>query len=103
MAEKMAVTLGFSPCPNDTYIFNGLVHGKVPLSQVQFGRPYMLEDVETLNDWALQGRLDVTKLSFHALGHVPGPLCAAAGRGGFGARLRPLADHRQRRQTRPPC
>lgn len=69
MTEHNALTLGFSPCPNDTYIFNGLVHGKVPLAAVTFAEP-LLEDVETLNDWALQGRLDVTKLSFHALGHV---------------------------------
>ena len=69
MPENTVLTLGFSPCPNDTYIFNGLVHDKVPLAQVAFAAP-LLEDVETLNDWAMQGRLDVTKLSFHALGHV---------------------------------
>lgn len=69
MSETTVLTLGFSPCPNDTYIFNGLVHGRVPLAQAAFAAP-LLEDVETLNDWALQGRLDVTKLSFHALGHV---------------------------------
>jgi 1,4-dihydroxy-6-naphthoate synthase len=69
MADTSSLTLGFSPCPNDTYIFNGLVHGYVQPRQVHFNPP-VLEDVETLNEWALQGRLDVTKLSFHALGHV---------------------------------
>jgi len=69
MSEKMAVTLGFSPCPNDTYIFNALVHGKVPLTRLSLAG-VQLEDVETLNDWALQGRLDITKLSFHAFGHI---------------------------------
>jgi 1,4-dihydroxy-6-naphthoate synthase len=69
MSEKMAITLGFSPCPNDTYIFNALVHGKVPLSRCSLGE-VQLEDVETLNEWAAQGRLDITKISFHALGHV---------------------------------
>lgn len=69
MPEKRALSLGFSPCPNDTYIFHGLVHGKAPLTQAAFAEP-RLEDVETLNDWALRGILDVTKLSFHALGHV---------------------------------
>lgn len=63
------LTLGFSPCPNDTYIFCGLVHNRIPLEGISFARP-ILEDVETLNSWALQNRLDVTKLSFHALGHV---------------------------------
>jgi 1,4-dihydroxy-6-naphthoate synthase len=69
MIEKKALTLGFSPCPNDTYIFNALVHGKVPLSGFSLA-DVLLEDVETLNEWALQGRLDITKLSFHAFGHV---------------------------------
>ncbi|MBM9537361.1 1,4-dihydroxy-6-naphthoate synthase [Desulfobulbus alkaliphilus] len=69
MIEQQPISIGFSPCPNDTYIFNALVHGRVPLERVRFSEP-LLEDVETLNLWALRGRLDVTKLSFHALGHV---------------------------------
>ena len=69
MSETTALSLGFSPCPNDTYIFNALVHGQVRADQIQLQSP-MLEDVETLNSWALDQRLDVTKLSFHALGHV---------------------------------
>jgi len=63
------LSIGFSPCPNDTYIFCGLVNGKIPLSDWQL-QPAVLEDVETLNEWAMQARLDITKLSFHALGHV---------------------------------
>jgi 1,4-dihydroxy-6-naphthoate synthase len=63
------LTLGFSPCPNDTYIFHALVHNHIPLEHVSFAPP-VLEDVETLNSLALQAKLDVTKLSFHALGHV---------------------------------
>jgi 1,4-dihydroxy-6-naphthoate synthase len=69
MTEHTAVTLGFSPCPNDTYIFNALVHGNIPLSGVSLASVH-LEDVETLNEWALHGRLDISKLSFHAFGHV---------------------------------
>jgi 1,4-dihydroxy-6-naphthoate synthase len=63
------VTIGFSPCPNDTFIFYGLMHGHVPMRGVE-PAPAILADVESLNAWALEGRLDVTKLSFHALGHV---------------------------------
>lgn len=63
------LTLGFSPCPNDTFIFCGLVNGRVDLDGWSL-QQVVLEDVETLNEWALQGRLDVSKLSFHALGHV---------------------------------
>jgi 1,4-dihydroxy-6-naphthoate synthase len=63
------LTLGYSPCPNDTYIFYALVHNLVALPGISLAPP-VLEDVETLNLWALEERLDVTKLSFHALGHV---------------------------------
>lgn len=67
--KRADISIGFSPCPNDTYIFNGLVHNHVSIDGVDL-RGEVLADVETLNEWALEGRLDVTKLSFHALGHV---------------------------------
>ncbi|WP_417911770.1 1,4-dihydroxy-6-naphthoate synthase [Candidatus Electronema sp. TJ] len=66
---RRELTLGFSPCPNDTFIFCALAQGRIPLAHARFATP-LLEDVETLNNWAMQGRLDVTKLSVHALGHV---------------------------------
>ena len=69
MNNNKSLTLGYSPCPNDTYIFYGLAHGKVPLHKIELAAP-VLDDVETLNKWAMAARLDVTKLSFHALGHV---------------------------------
>ncbi|MCK4623518.1 MAG: 1,4-dihydroxy-6-naphthoate synthase [Desulfuromonadales bacterium] len=62
------LTLGYSPCPNDTFIFYGLIHGRIPCPGVSFIE--QLEDVETLNRLALEGRLDVTKISYHALGHL---------------------------------
>lgn len=58
----MTLTLGFSPCPNDTFIFDALVNRKIDSGDLQF--EFILEDVETLNQWARQGKLDVTKLSF---------------------------------------
>ena len=60
----MKLTIGFSPCPNDTFIFDALVNGKINTGDLQF-EP-VLEDVETLNQWALEGKLDITKLSFPA-------------------------------------
>lgn len=63
------LTIGFSPCPNDTFIFYALMHRRVQAAGLRFA-PAMLADVETLNEWAMAGRLDVTKISFHALGHV---------------------------------
>lgn len=60
----MKLTLGFSPCPNDTFIFDALVNQKIDTEGFEF-EP-VLADVETLNQWALEGKLDVTKLSFPA-------------------------------------
>ncbi len=61
----MKLTLGFSPCPNDTAIFDALVNKKIDTVGLDF-EP-VLEDVQTLNAWAAEGKLDVTKLSFPAL------------------------------------
>lgn len=60
----MKFTLGFSPCPNDTFIFDALVNQKIDTEGLQFEA--VLEDVETLNRWALEGKLGITKLSFPA-------------------------------------
>ncbi len=60
----MKLTLGFSSCPNDTFIFDALVNKKIDTGDIEFDE--ILEDVETLNQWAIKGKLDVTKLSFPA-------------------------------------
>lgn len=60
----MKFTLGFSPCPNDTFIFDALVNRKIDTEDISFEA--VLEDVETLNQWTLQSKLDITKLSFPA-------------------------------------
>src|SRR5690554_6110195 len=62
------LTLGYSPCPNDTLIFAALVHNQVPCAGLSFNE--RLEDVETLNRLALKATLDLTKISYHAFGHV---------------------------------
>lgn len=59
----MNMTIGFSPCPNDTYIFAALINGWIDTKGLEF--TVHMEDVETLNEWAAAGRLDVTKMSFH--------------------------------------
>ena len=64
---KNPLTLGFSPCPNDTFMFYPLVHGLVDTGGYSFNE--RLEDVETLNKLAVKGVLDVTKVSYAALGH----------------------------------
>jgi len=60
----LKLSLGFSPCPNDTFIFDALVNNKIDTEGLEFN--VYLEDVETLNKWALEGKLDITKLSFPA-------------------------------------
>ncbi len=64
----MKLTIGYSPCPNDCFIFDALIHGKIDTEGLQF--EVLLEDVETLNKKALKGELDITKLSYHAFAYV---------------------------------
>lgn len=60
----MKLTLGFSPCPNDTFIFEAMVHGRVDTEGLEFD--WFLADVEELNKRAVEGSVDITKMSFHA-------------------------------------
>ncbi len=60
--------IGFSPCPNDTFIFDALIHGKIDTEGLEFD--LYMEDIEELNKMAIEGVLDVTKLSYHAFMHV---------------------------------
>ncbi len=60
----MKLTLGFSPCPNDTFIFDALVNKKIDTEGLEFAT--VLEDVETLNRWSFEKKLDITKLSYPA-------------------------------------
>ncbi len=64
----MKLTLGFSPCPNDTFIFDALIHHKIDTEGLEFEVHY--DDVETLNQKAFRGELDITKLSYHAFAYV---------------------------------
>lgn len=61
----MKYTLGFSPCPNDTFIFDALVNKKINTGNFEF--EVLLEDVETLNEMALNNQLDFTKISYGVL------------------------------------
>ena len=61
----MKLTLGFSPCPNDTFIFDAMVNHKIDTKGLAF--EVLLEDVQTLNQWALEGKLSITKLSYGVL------------------------------------
>ena len=64
----MKLTLGFSPCPNDTFIFDAMVNGKIDTKGIEFS--YEMEDVENLNFWAAKGKLDITILSYNTFLHT---------------------------------
>lgn len=64
----MKLTLGFSPCPNDTFIFDALIHHKIDTEGLEF--EVFFNDVETLNQKAFNADLDITKLSFHAYAYA---------------------------------
>lgn len=79
--------LGYSFCPNDTFIFHalhaGLVQGPLPVREV-------LEDVQTLNEWAVQGRLPMTKISYRAYFEVMEQYVALRAGGALGRGVGPL-------------
>ncbi len=79
--------LGYSLCPNDTFIFYALVHGKVPAPGPLVE---VLEDVETLNRWAFEGRLELTKISYAAYGHLREGYVALRAGGALGRGVGPL-------------
>lgn len=60
----MKLTLAFSPCPNDCFMLDAIVHRRIDLEGLEFD--VRLADVEALNRDAFEGRTDVTKLSYHA-------------------------------------
>jgi 1,4-dihydroxy-6-naphthoate synthase len=64
----MKLTLAFSPCPNDTFIFDALIHHRIDTLGYEF--EVVLADVEQLNQMAFKQQIDITKLSFHALAHI---------------------------------
>ncbi len=67
---RMKLSLGFSPCPNDTFLFYGIVNGKVDTEGLDFD--VTITDVEELNEKAFSREINITKLSYHAFGRVAG-------------------------------
>ncbi|MBI4486789.1 MAG: 1,4-dihydroxy-6-naphthoate synthase [Acidobacteria bacterium] len=66
----MKLSLGFSPCPNDCFMFDAIVNRRIDLEGLEFS--LLLADVEALNQASLAGDTDVTKLSYHAYAHCAG-------------------------------
>jgi 1,4-dihydroxy-6-naphthoate synthase len=87
------LTLGYSPCPNDTFIFYPLVHGLIDSPGFSFSE--RLEDVETLNRLALNGELDISKISYHLLGFIRSDYCLLRSGGALGRGCGPLVVSRK--------
>lgn len=87
------LTLGYSPCPNDTFIFYALTQGRIAVDGLRFVE--RLEDVETLNRLALSAQLDLTKVSYHALGHLRHDYVLLRSGGALGRGCGPLVVARQ--------
>lgn len=66
MSNKLKI--GFSPCPNDTFMFNAMVNGLIDMEGIEL--EVVMEDVEALNRMAFKGELDITKLSYHAYAYL---------------------------------
>ena len=84
----MKLTLGFSPCPNDTFIFDALVNKKIDTKGFEFD--VKLEDVQTLNEWALIQKLDITKISYGVLPLVINHYALLESGGALGKGVGPL-------------
>src|SRR5512135_2035536 len=94
----VTLTLGYSPCPNDTFIFFPLVCGKIDTKGLTFRE--ILDDVETLNQMATRSRLDITKASFHAFGHLRDDYCLLRSGGALGKGCGPLVVARREADMR---
>ncbi|TDW95695.1 1,4-dihydroxy-6-naphthoate synthase [Dinghuibacter silviterrae] len=84
----MTLTLGFSPCPNDTFIFDALVNHHIDTGGLDFD--VYLEDVQTLNRWAMEGRLDLSKISYGVLPLITGTYEVLQSGGALGKGVGPL-------------
>lgn len=84
----MKLTLAFSPCPNDTFIFDALVHHKIDTEGFEFD--VQLEDVQTLNEWAIKEKMDISKISYGVLPQVMNKYTLLNSGGALGMGVGPL-------------
>jgi 1,4-dihydroxy-6-naphthoate synthase len=92
----MNLSLGYSPCPNDCFIFYALAHNEV---DGDFDWQIRLEDVEALNQLAKQNVLDVSKISYHAYAHLMKDYVMLPSGGALGKGVGPLIVTKERLET----
>lgn len=84
----MKLTIGFSPCPNDTFIFDALINSKIYTGDLEFD--VVMEDVQTLNEMAIGGKLDITKISYGSLPLILGNYVVLSSGSALGKGVGPL-------------
>ncbi|HEX2968800.1 MAG TPA: 1,4-dihydroxy-6-naphthoate synthase [Bacteroidales bacterium] len=94
----MKLTLGFSPCPNDTFIFDAMVHGRIDTEGLEF--EYFLADVEELNHKAFLTEVDITKMSYHAYAYAAENYMILDSGSALGYRNGPLLISKKRHDTK---
>src|SRR6185369_15658222 len=92
--RRMTLSLGFSPCPNDCFMFDAIVNKRVDLEGLEFS--VRLADVEALNQAAFAGSTDVTKLSYHAYAHCIGDYVLLDAGSALGRNCGPLLISKRR-------
>ncbi len=89
------ITFGFSPCPNDTFIFYAIANKKIDTKGLDFN--FLIEDVETLNHLAVKKMVDITKISCHAFYFLQNDYRFLRSGGAFGQGCGPLLVQKSRR------
>jgi 1,4-dihydroxy-6-naphthoate synthase len=90
--------IGFSPCPNDTFIFDALVNHKIDTKGYTF--KVHLQDVQTLNEWAIAGKLPFSKISYGVWPLVKNNYSLLNSGGALGKGVGPLLVYKED-NTRP--
>ena len=104
----MLIRLGHSPDPDDAFMFWALAAGAIDTRGFEF--EHVLQDIQTLNEWALEGRLEVTAISLHAYPLVqdryallPHGACMGSGYGPIVVAREPLTLRRAAVRARSSC
>tara|TARA_Y100001960_G_scaffold294824_1_gene338946 strand:- start:7 stop:843 length:837 start_codon:yes stop_codon:yes gene_type:complete len=92
MDSSTTITLGFSPCPNDTMIFYGIAHEYVG---TELNWKIHIDDIQSLNTLAIDNTIDVVKVSYNAFGHIASEYVMLAAGGALGRGVGPLVVSRQ--------
>jgi 1,4-dihydroxy-6-naphthoate synthase len=90
----MKLRLGFSPCPNDTFIFEAMINGRIDTEGIEYD--WFLADVEELNHIALGGNADITKISYHAYAYAASNYLLLESGGALGRGNGPLLVSRRK-------